>query len=140
MTLSEFASMDEETFAQKTQGTPLSRARRGGLARNAALVATNRLKREPRHPLADDWRRTIEVAAEHEDPAAREVGRAGLERIGHARSAVDPGEDELPAGAVEIQVTGDPEAAILREKSAANEASAHEHDQRVSLRVKRAPE
>ncbi len=140
MALSEFASMDEETFAQKTQGTPLSRARRGGLARNAALVATNRLKREPRHLLANDLRRTIEVAAEHEDPAAREVARAGLEQLGHARSAVDLGEDELPAVPVEIPVTGDPEASILGEKSAANEASAHEHDQPVPLRVKRAPE
>ncbi|MDI1432209.1 tRNA epoxyqueuosine(34) reductase QueG [Polyangium sorediatum] len=82
MRLSDLASIEEEAFPETTQGTPLRRARRGGLARNAAIVAANRLARDPAGPSAEDDVRTLEQAAAHDDAAAREVGVWGLLRIG----------------------------------------------------------
>lgn len=141
--LSDFATMDEETFARQTQGTPLSRAGRGGLARNAALVAANRLARRPTDPEADEWRRTIEAAAGHEDPAAREVAHAALAKRLEARSAVcleKPAEEVAEQAAPGSGAVGDV-AKVPEEgpKLPANEASAHEPDLPDVLRVKRAP-
>lgn len=141
--LSEFASMDEETFSRQTQGTPLSRAGRGGLARNAALVAAKHLERHPGDADAMELRRTIEAAAAHDDPAAREVGHAALERILETRSAVhqdklDEHADESGSCAVE-HVGQTSNMSIQGAKFPVNQASTHETDQPVLLRVKRAP-
>jgi epoxyqueuosine reductase len=141
--LSDLATMDEETFSRQTQGTPLSRAGRGGLARNAALVAANRLARKPADPEADEWRRTIEAAAAHEDPAARDVARAALEKVLQTRSAVHPeklgegaGKQATPSSGAVGGVANSPEEGL---KIPANKASAHEPDPPDVLRVKRAP-
>ncbi len=84
----DFATMDEETFSRQTQGTPLSRAGRGGLARNAAIVAANRLVRRPEDPEADALRGTIAAAMTHDDPMTREVARHALTRTLETRSGV----------------------------------------------------
>ncbi|HVK71438.1 MAG TPA: tRNA epoxyqueuosine(34) reductase QueG [Polyangium sp.] len=84
MRLSDLTSIEEEAFPETTQGTPLRRARRGGLARNAAIVAANRLARDPEGPSAEDDVRTLKQAAAHDDAAAREVGVWGLLRSGKA--------------------------------------------------------
>jgi len=143
MRLSDFVSMDDDVFTQQTHGTPLSRAGRGGLARNAALVAAKRLTRRPDDPEALELRRTIEAAATHDDPAVRDVGRVALERILEARSAVHPNElvphaDE-PGASVDECVENLTNASNWDSKSPANTPSAHETDQPVRLRVKRAP-
>jgi len=159
--LSDFATMDEETFSRQTQGTPLSRAGRGGLARNATLVAANRLTRRPEDPEAEQWRGAIEAALEHDDPVVRDVARVALRRaLGfgakgaegdpktqmfnlETRSAVHP---EKPAEVVREQAGGGTQAVgkvadspINELKFPANEASAHEDDPPVVLRVKKAP-
>ncbi len=88
MRLVDVVTMDAETFERQTQGTPLSRAGRGGLARNAVIVAANRLVRRPEDPGADDWQHTIQAAVEHDDPVVRGVARDALKRILETRSAV----------------------------------------------------
>jgi len=141
--LSDFVTMDEETFSRQTQGTPLSRAGRGGLARNATIVSANRLARRPDDPDGDEWRRTIQAAATHDDPVARDVARDALERILETRSAVHL---EKPLETFETAAER-PERAVGEvarlsfdgAKFAGNEASAHEGDPPVVLRVKRAP-
>jgi epoxyqueuosine reductase len=141
--LSDVATMDEDTFLRQTQGTPLSRAGRGGLARNAAIVAANRLVRRPEDPDADELRRTIQAVAMHDDPVARNVARAALGRILEARSAVHlekPNDvvDELPTRG-ERAVGNVTALSFDGAKFPGNEASAHEDDPPVLLRVKRAP-
>ncbi len=91
MRLSDLASLDEESFSEASQGTPLRRARRGGLARNAAIVAANELVRDPEGPHAEDCRRTLERAAAHEDRAARAVGVWGLMRA--EKAVKEPGSE-----------------------------------------------
>ncbi len=141
--LSDFATMDEETFSRQTQGTPLSRAGRGGLARNAVIVAANRLVRRPNDPDADELRRTIQAASTHDDPVARDVARDALERILEARSEVHL---EKPGDVVETfpergeRAVGNIAGSTFDgAKFAGNEPSAHEDDPPVVLRVKRAP-
>ncbi|MDI3283980.1 tRNA epoxyqueuosine(34) reductase QueG [Polyangium sp. 15x6] len=99
MRLSDLASIEEEAFPETIQGTPLRRARRGGLARNAAIVAANRLARDPEGPSAVDDQRTLERAAAHDDRAAREVGVWGLLRIGKALP--EPGSSGHDEGVVD---------------------------------------
>jgi len=72
--LAALASVPEARWEEVAEGTPLRRAGRGGLARNAALVAASRL----RHGRGgDEERRALEAAAESDDAAAREVARWG---------------------------------------------------------------
>src|SRR5207244_4392463 len=70
--LDELAGLDEARWAEVALGTPLHRAGREGLARNAALVAKARLGRDPGDAEA---RRALERARAHEDPVVREVAR-----------------------------------------------------------------
>jgi epoxyqueuosine reductase len=72
--LAGLAALPEDRWKEVAEGTPLKRAGRGGLARNAALVAANRLGRGKG---GDDERRALALAAEHDDPAARTVARWG---------------------------------------------------------------
>lgn len=108
MHLSSIVELSEEGFSEKTQGTPLSRPGRGGLARNATIVAVNRLVRRPEDPEADEWRRTIQAASQHEDPVVREVARDALDRILETRSGVHQEklavEVGVPAAGVEVDV------------------------------------
>jgi epoxyqueuosine reductase len=143
MRLSDVATMDEDTFSRQTQGTPLSRPGRGGLARNAVLVAANRLVRRPADPDADEWRLTIQAASTHDDPVAREVARDALDRILEARSAV---QSDKPGDVIDVIDTNPQLAvgdvapmAIDRAKFPLNEPSAYEADPPGVLRVKRAP-
>lgn len=72
--LEDLLSMDEETFVQRFQGTPLRRAKRSGLARNAAVALGN--ARDPN---------TVPVLAQalHQDPdpIVREHAAWALGRI-----------------------------------------------------------
>jgi epoxyqueuosine reductase len=68
--LSTLASADEQRWARVASGTPLSRAGRGGLARNAALVAANRLRRGEG---GSDEKEALRAAAAHEDATVREI-------------------------------------------------------------------
>jgi epoxyqueuosine reductase len=70
--LAALAGVPEARWEEIAEGTPLRRAGRGGLARNAALVAARRLARGED---GDDAHRTLALAGEHEDPAAREIAR-----------------------------------------------------------------
>jgi epoxyqueuosine reductase len=141
--LSDVVTMDEQSFSERTQGTPLSRAGRGGLARNATIVAVNRLVRRPEDPEADEWRRTIQAASQHDDPVVREVARDVRTRTLETRSGVSS--DKLPievsvavaAGEVGVnKITNEIEDGS---KSALNEAFADEDVPPDGLRVKRAP-
>ena len=68
--LDDLAALPAERWAEVASGTPLHRAGRGGLARNAALVAANRLRRGEG---GEAERRALDAAAVHDDPAAREI-------------------------------------------------------------------
>ena len=70
--LAALAGVPEERWEEIAGGSPLRRAGRGGLARNAALVAAGRLARGEG---GDDERRALALAAAHDDPAAREIAR-----------------------------------------------------------------
>ncbi len=76
--LDDLAAMDEAEFDRLTPGSPMRRAKRAGLARNAALVAANRLI-AGRGGEAEE--RCLRVAAEHEEAAVREVAAWGLAQI-----------------------------------------------------------
>jgi epoxyqueuosine reductase len=75
--LGDLAGVREEEWEAVASGTPLRRAGRGGLARNAALLAHRRLRRGEG---GDDERRALARAAEHDDPAVREIARWARER------------------------------------------------------------
>lgn len=143
MRLSTIVTMNEEEFSGQTVGTPLSRAGRGGLARNATIVAANRLVRRPEDPEADEWRRTIQAASEHDDPIVREVARDARDRILETRSGV-----HLEKPSVEVSaavVRGEIDVGKITyeiedgSKSAVNEAFVDEDVPPGGLRVKRAP-
>jgi len=72
--LADLTGVPEEGWEEVASGTPLRRAGRGGIARNAALVAANRIRRGEG---GADERRALDLAADHDDPAAREIGRWG---------------------------------------------------------------
>ncbi len=78
VTLEDLVKMDDAGFEAVTPGSPLRRARRSGLARNAALVAANRLA-SGKGDDADE--RCLKVAEAHEDPSVREVAAWGARRI-----------------------------------------------------------
>ena len=72
--LEDFLSLDAEGWARAAEGTPLKRAGRAGVARNAAMVLGNR-----RDPAAVPALRT--AAQKHDDPAVREAATWALSRI-----------------------------------------------------------
>lgn len=141
--LFDFVTMDEETFSRQTQGTPLSRAGRGGLARNAVLVAANRLVRRPEDPEAEAWRHTIEAGDVHDDPVVREVARASRQRILETRSAVGlekPAERGVLRAVDGAMGVGDVASSSFEAPNLpAISASSYEDDPPDAVRVKRAP-
>jgi epoxyqueuosine reductase len=143
MRLSTVVGMSKEGFSEQTQGTPLSRPGRGGLARNATIVAANRLARRPEDPEADEWRRTIQAASEHDDPVVRGVAREALDRILETRSAVHHEKHLLAIDNAVVTGENDVNEITIQiedgSKSAANEAFTHEGVPPDGLRVKRAP-
>lgn len=95
--LADLASMDVEAFDRITPGSPLRRARRAGLARNAALVAANRVRAGT---FADEDLRCLRAALAHEDAAVREVGAWGLAGAREDVAAeLSGGGEAAPAGA-----------------------------------------
>jgi epoxyqueuosine reductase len=80
LSLEQLAFLDEEQFRQLTEGSPLKRATRPGLARNAVAVLAAR--RAPRH------RAFLErVAREHGDALVREHAAWGLAVCDEASAA-----------------------------------------------------
>lgn len=73
--LADLTAMDEATFERVSPGSPIRRTKRAGLARNAAVVAANRLRAGRGE---EDDERCLRAALEHEDPAVREVAAWGL--------------------------------------------------------------
>jgi epoxyqueuosine reductase len=71
--LDDLAGLDEAGWNDAALGTPIHRAGRAGMARNAALVAVNRLRRSPDDAEA---RRAIERARGHDDPMVRDLAAA----------------------------------------------------------------
>ncbi len=67
-------AQDQASFEELRQGSPLGRAGRGGLARNAALVLGNRRDPLAREPLA-------RAASDDPDPGVREAARWALSRL-----------------------------------------------------------
>jgi epoxyqueuosine reductase len=100
----DLAALDERGFDALSVGTPLRRARREGLARNAAIVAANRLARGARGEEAARAERALEAGLAHDDPSVREVaawGRARARGGGGARGA-----SGSPGGAPDVDVSG----------------------------------
>ncbi len=85
-TLNDLVTMDERAFEEATLGTPLRRPKRAGLARNAALVAANRVRRGKG---TEEEERCLLLGNEHEDAAVREVSAWGL-------ANVTPGTERAP--------------------------------------------
>jgi epoxyqueuosine reductase len=70
--LDDLVAMPPDRWEEIASGTPLYRAHRSGLARNAALVAATRLARGAR---SDDAERAVAAAEQHEDEVVRAVVR-----------------------------------------------------------------
>ncbi|XXT14369.1 tRNA epoxyqueuosine(34) reductase QueG [Sorangium sp. So ce429] len=92
----DLASLDEQGFDALTVGTPLRRARRGGLARNATIVAANRLARGAEGAAAASAKRALAAALTHDDPSVRAVAAWGMSRSGDGEPASRAA--PLPAG------------------------------------------
>lgn len=67
--LDDLCSMDEAAWDATFRGTPLRRARRAGIARNAVVVAYNRLRAAGEAEPLDAAERALEAALRHDDPA-----------------------------------------------------------------------
>src|SRR5439155_9938260 len=78
----ELLSLSEEEFRRRFRGTALTRARRRGLLRNAALVLGNR-----RDPAALP---ALRRALDDPEPLVREAARWALERITGERICTEP--------------------------------------------------
>ncbi|MFO0761010.1 MAG: tRNA epoxyqueuosine(34) reductase QueG [Byssovorax sp.] len=70
--LDDLVGLDEARFSEVALGTPLRRAGRAGIARDAVIVAEHRLRRDPGDAEAA---RAIERARDHDDPAVRALVR-----------------------------------------------------------------
>jgi epoxyqueuosine reductase len=68
--LDDLAGLDEASWNEAALGTPLHRAGRAGVARNAVVVAANRLRRDPDDAEA---RRAVERGRTHDDAMVREL-------------------------------------------------------------------
>jgi epoxyqueuosine reductase len=71
--LDDLVGLDEAGWNEAALGTPIHRAGRGGMARNAVVVATNRLRRDPGDIEAG---RAVELARDHDDAMVRELAAA----------------------------------------------------------------
>ena len=81
--------VDEASWAGLSEGTPLRRPGRGGLARNAVLVAASRLARG--HDDVDGARRALTRALDHDDPEVRALAAGALGREHLEGAPRDPG-------------------------------------------------
>ncbi len=72
--LVDLLSLDDEGFVRLREGSPVGRATRAGLARNAALVLGNRGDESARAALQ-------QAASEHDDPMVREAASWALSRL-----------------------------------------------------------
>jgi epoxyqueuosine reductase len=109
--LDAICAMDEATWDATFQGTPLRRPRRAGIARNAVIVAENRLRaiasgaqseseegkesKEREDSAAGVARRAIEAALRHDDEVVRDIAAAAASAHGlpvkrAERDEVDP--------------------------------------------------
>lgn len=70
--LDDLTTLGEDRWEETARGSPLYRAGRGGVARNAALVAATRIARGEG---GAEEERAVAAAAVHDDPAARAVAR-----------------------------------------------------------------
>jgi epoxyqueuosine reductase len=75
--LEDFLRLDEVAWQKLAEGSPLKRARRGGLARTAAIVLGNRGDEEALPALRA-------AAATHDDPIVREAAAWAVAQIGRA--------------------------------------------------------
>lgn len=75
--LAGLVGLSAERWAAIASGTPLHRAGRRGVARNAAMVAVNRLRRGAAGEVEE---RTLDLAAASDDPEAREIGASWRRR------------------------------------------------------------
>lgn len=83
--LDAFVAMDEREWDAASTGSPLRRAGRVGMARNAAIVAANRLAGDPTGLGAASARRALELAERHDAPVVREIGAWGRDRAAKRR-------------------------------------------------------
>jgi epoxyqueuosine reductase len=68
--------MDDEAFRETFRGSPMKRAKRRGLARNAALALGNGGSPEAVAPLG-------EAAMHHDEPLVRDAAAWALRRLEH---------------------------------------------------------
>jgi epoxyqueuosine reductase len=71
--LEDLVGLDEAGWNEAALGTPIHRAGRAGMARNALVLAANRLRRDPEDAEA---RRVVERAREHDDAMVRDLAAA----------------------------------------------------------------
>jgi epoxyqueuosine reductase len=71
--LSDLVQLDQEAWRQVAQGSPVKRAGRAGLARNALLVAANRLRHGD-----ESARQVLEIGTQHDDPQVAGLAREAL--------------------------------------------------------------
>jgi epoxyqueuosine reductase len=83
----DLTALDEQGFSELTVGTPVRRARRSGLARNAAIVAANRLARGAQGMAAESAERALTAALAHDDPSVRSVAAWGVKHAGRSELA-----------------------------------------------------
>jgi epoxyqueuosine reductase len=77
--LDDLCELDEASWDATFQGTPLRRARRAGIARNAVVVALNKLRAGAQGEEADIARRAIEAALKDPDPRVRQIATEAAE-------------------------------------------------------------
>jgi epoxyqueuosine reductase len=68
--LDDLVGLDESGWNEAALGTPIHRAGRAGMARNAVVVAANRLRRDPEDAAAS---RAIAKGREHDDAMVRDL-------------------------------------------------------------------
>ena len=73
LTLLDFVTMDEARFARALQGSPLRRATRVGMARNAVLFAA-----AARPDLDDQSRAVLDAGCRHDDAGVRQLASSSL--------------------------------------------------------------
>jgi epoxyqueuosine reductase len=89
---------DDERWKALSEGTPLKRSRRAGLARNATLLAARILSDAAADPAERDRaQRALRRALEHDDPVVRQVALWAVARTG-AVVSVPPSTSEGAAG------------------------------------------
>jgi epoxyqueuosine reductase len=106
--LDAICAMDEATWDATFQGTPLRRPRRAGIARNAVIVAENRLRAlaesapgggaEHKSGAAGVAARAIEAAQRHDDEAVKSIAAAAANALGLPVKRPERGEGDPGRG------------------------------------------